>query len=308
MLPKEPARRPQLGFLYLPPFRVQGLSIAGEESVVHVPELDLAFDIGLCPKAVLPAAFVALTHGHMDHVAGLGYYLSQRPFQGMGPGTVLCPPELEGPLHGLMEAWSKVERQRVPYELIALGHGETHPIKNNHLLRAFKTDHTVPSVGYTVLERRTRLKAEYQGLEQPELVKLKKSGQEIVDTFLIPLVTYTGDTAYGEHLLSDEVLRSKILITECTFTEASHKRRANVGKHLHLDDIVKLLDRGENEAVVLTHLSRRSNMPQVRRALDRTIPPEHRDRVFVLMDGRTNRERYERQVAEAGGGDGPERA
>lgn len=80
MLPKEPPRRPQLGFLYLPPFRVQGLSTAGEESCVHLPEFDLAFDIGLCPRAVLSANAVALTHGHMDHAAALSYYFSQRHF------------------------------------------------------------------------------------------------------------------------------------------------------------------------------------------------------------------------------------
>ncbi|MFW6336606.1 MAG: hypothetical protein ACOC3G_05720, partial [Phycisphaeraceae bacterium] len=60
---------------------MQGLSVAGEESVVQVPELDIVFDIGLCPRPVLPSPYVALTHGHMDHAAGLSYYLSQRYFQ-----------------------------------------------------------------------------------------------------------------------------------------------------------------------------------------------------------------------------------
>src|SRR5690606_8497462 len=83
MIPREPPRRPQLGFLYAPPYRIQGISIAGEETVVHIPELDLCFDIGLAPRAVLPSKYVALSHGHMDHVAGIAYYFSQRNFQGM---------------------------------------------------------------------------------------------------------------------------------------------------------------------------------------------------------------------------------
>jgi len=68
MLPKQPPRRPQLGFLYLPPYRVQGVSIAGEATAVQVPELDIGFDIGECPRAMLTSNLVALSHGHMDHI------------------------------------------------------------------------------------------------------------------------------------------------------------------------------------------------------------------------------------------------
>ena len=305
MLPKEPARRPQLGFLYLPPFRVQGISIAGEESVVHVPELDVAFDIGLCPKAVLPAPHIALTHGHMDHIAGIAYYFSQRPFQGMSPGTVYCHPDLRGPIVGLMEAWTQIERQRVPYNLVAMAPGDTREVKNNHLLKAFATDHTVPSLGFTVQEKRTKLREEFGGLEQDELVALKKKGTDIVNTTHLPLVTYTGDTAFGDHLLTDDVLKAKVLITECTFIEPGHRRRAGVGKHLHLNHIIELLEQGTNEYVVLTHLSRRSHIGQVRRAIERNVPEEHQHRLFLLMDNRANRERYERQLAEAGDADVP---
>ena len=300
MLPKEPARRPQLGFLYVPPFRLQGLSIAGEETVVHVPELDLCFDIGLAPKAVLPATVVALTHGHMDHVAGIAYYFSQRPFQGMTPGTVVCHPELEKPLHNLMAAWIDIERQRTKYNLVALPPGELHEIKNNHFLKSFETLHTVPSLGYTVLEKRTKLKEEFAGLEQAQIVEHKKAGRDIVDTFHIPLITFTGDTAWGDHLLTDEVLQSRVLITECTFMEPGHRKRAGIGKHLHLDNILDLLEATSDDThIVLTHLSRRTHMGQVRKTIEQYVPDKHRHRLLVLMDSRANRTRYEQQLADA---------
>ena len=53
------------------------------------------------------------------------------------------------------------------------------------------------------------------------------------------------------------------------------------------------------EAVVLTHLSRRTHMGAARKAIFDAVPAQHRDRVFLLMDGRTNKARYERQLAEA---------
>ncbi|MFW6059197.1 MAG: hypothetical protein ACODAQ_03395, partial [Phycisphaeraceae bacterium] len=130
-------------------------------------------------------------------------------------------------------------------------------------------------------------------------IELKKQGTEITQRQQIPLVCYTGDTMWGEHFEREDVLNAKILLTECTFLEAGHRDRASVGKHLHLDDIVALLERSSAEAVVLTHLSRRTHMNVVRQTLDEAIPAEHRDRVFVLMDNRANRQRYERQKAEA---------
>lgn len=301
MIPNEPPRRPQLGFLYLPPYRVQGLSVAGEQSVVQVPELDVCFDIGLCPRAALTSNYVALTHGHMDHAAGLAYYFSQRHFQGMGVGTVVCHPSLEEPIHGLMKAWVPIEAQRTPYKVIPLGDSQQVEVKNHIFLRAFETRHTVPSSGFVVVEQRSKLRPEFQGVPQEKLVQLKQSGTQITQTLEIPLVCYTGDTAMGPHFDRPDVRGAKILITECTFLEAKDRGRANVGKHLHLDQIVELLDKSAAEAVVLTHLSRRTQMTAVRKEVDAAIPAEHRDRVFLLMDGRTNRRRYDEQLAAVGG-------
>ncbi len=299
MLPREPVRRPQLGFLYLHPYRVQGISIAGEESAVHIPELDVCFDIGVCEKPMLTANYVALTHGHMDHSAAIAYYFSQRNFQGMGTGTLLCHTALEQPIHKLMNAWIDVEHQRTPYTVIAMQDGSEQQIKNNTMLRAFETRHTVPSLGYVAIEKRSKLKEEFVGLPQEKLVEIKNSGTEITQRLEIPLIAYTGDTAWGPHFEKPEVMNAKVLITECTFLEPGDHKRAAVGKHLHLKHIADLLEASTAEAVVLTHLSRRTHIVAAREQLDRVIPPQHRDRVFLLMDSRTNRRRYEEQVAEA---------
>ena len=300
MIPNEPPRRPQLGFLYLPPYRVQGISIAGEESVVQVPELDLCFDIGLCPRAVLPCKHVALTHGHMDHVAGLAYYFSQRHFQGMGTGTVVCHPSLEKPLHNLMRAWVDVEAQRTPYNVVPLAPDAELEVKNHHFLRAFATIHTVPSLGFVVVERRSKLRPEFVGKTQEELLQIKNGGTEITRILEVPLICYTGDTMRGPHFDRPDVRAAKILVTECTFLESGHRDRAKVGRHLHLQDIIELLDQCEAQWVVLTHLSRRTHMGLARETLDKHIPKRHRDRVLVLMDSRNNRARLDHQLAEAG--------
>lgn len=300
MIPNEPPRQPQLGFLFVPPYRIQGISVAGEESFVHIPELDLCFDLGRAPKAMLSATHVALTHGHMDHTAGIAYYFSQRYFQDMTGGTVYCPRALEKPLLDLMAAWVNVEAQRTPHQIVGLDYEEMVQIKNHIFLRAIPTAHTVPSLGYVVVEKRSKLREEFVGLPQEKLVELKNAGQEITRTLEIPLIAYTGDTAWGTHFDRPDLLESKILITECTFLEPGHRNRAGVGKHLHLDHIVQLLEMSKAEAVILTHLSRRTHMGQARKEVFAAIPKQHHDRLFILMDGRTNKQRYDQQKLAAG--------
>jgi len=302
MIPSEPPRQPNYGFLYFPPFRVQGYSIAGEETFVQVPELDVCFDIGRSPRMALTSNYVALSHGHMDHTAGLVYYFSQRHFQGMGTGTVMCHPSLEEPIRRLMTAWIDIEAQRTPFNVIPMSPGtesEEYEIKNNHFLRAFDTDHTVPSLGYVMVEKRSKLRDEFAGLPQEKLMELKAAGTEITYIKEVPLVAYMGDTSPGSHFGRPDVAGAQILITECTFIEPGHRSRARVGKHLHLKDLADILPKVEAEAVVITHLSRRTHLGQAKSQLEKVLRPSDRERVYLLMDGRVNRARYERQSADA---------
>src|SRR4051812_27259535 len=50
MIAKPPPREGSMGFLLLPPYRVQGTSVAGESTCVQIPELDICFDMGQCPR------------------------------------------------------------------------------------------------------------------------------------------------------------------------------------------------------------------------------------------------------------------
>ncbi len=299
MIPKPPPREPSLGFLFLPPYRVQGASVAGEATCVQIPELDVCFDMGLCPRAMLPSKYVAISHGHMDHIGGLAYYCSQRQFQGMGPGTIICHESMEKPIRSMMAGYIDLEHQVTPYEIIALPSEGELEIKNNIILRCFEVEHTCPAVGYSIIEKRSKLREEYRELPQESLRELKEKGTEITRILDIPLVAYLGDTAPGPQLVREDVRKAQIVICECTFIEPEHKGRAKIGKHMHLSDIAEWLPVLECEKLVLTHLSRRSNISVARKELGKLVTPELAQRVEFLMDHRANHLRYEEQADEA---------
>jgi ribonuclease Z len=298
MIPKPPPRESPLGFLYFPPYRVQGLSVAGEATSIQVPELDVCFDMGSCPRAALASKFAVISHGHMDHVGGLAYWCSQRNFQGMGPGTIVCDDRIAKDVRGMMSGFVNLERQKTPYELVALKPGEELEIKNNIALRMFEVEHTCPAVGYAIVEKRTKLKEEYGEYPQEKLRELKERGVEIVRHLEVPLIAYMGDTLPGPHLVHEHVRTAKIVISECTFFEPEHVQRAKIGQHLHVNDIAEWLGVLECEALVLTHLSRRTHMQYARDRL-REVAGDRAERVHFLMDHRTNRERYDAQADEA---------
>lgn len=267
-------------------FTLLGYSVAGEESVIVAPELDVCFDIGKCPREALAVNHVLLSHGHMDHVAGLPYYFCQRDFQGIAGGTALVPARLVEPLEDLLRAWGRVEGHVPPHTFVGMADGADHEIRRGLLARAFATEHGPDALGFSVLEVRRKLRQQYQGFSGPEIVACKQRGEEVTRRIEVPLVAYLGDTAAANYSDLPHVAHARALLIECTFFDREHLRRARKGKHLHIVDLPAVLEGMENERIIIVHVTRRTNLAAARKLLRKSLDKKTLQRVTFLMSRR----------------------
>jgi ribonuclease Z len=273
-----------LAYIKIDDLEIIGYSIAGEETVVAMPQLDVCFDIGKAPDQVIAIDNCLLTHGHMDHAAGIAYYLSHRHFNGQSPGNVLIPRNLLSPLKQLLDAWGLLDGNRIPANVVGVGPGDEHQIKPNLFARVFPTKHCKGSVGYSVIEKRKKLKQEYLKLNSGQIVELKKQGVEIDYPLEIPIVTYLGDTQYVDFSQLEYIKNSKILIAECTFYEDEHTVRAEAGKHMHITEFAKLLSDLDNEHIIVTHVTHRTSLREAKAILKKSLPPKVYKKTTLFMD------------------------
>jgi ribonuclease Z len=278
-----------LAKLQLDDLEIIGYSVAAEETVIALPQLDVCFDIGKSPDQVISINNILLSHGHIDHCAGVAYYLSHRNFNGQKPGTVLAPENMLRPIRQILDAWAQLDGTPVPANLVGVKVGDEYQIKPNLFARAFPTKHSRGSLGYTIIEKRKKLKSEYAGLTGPQIVELKKRSVTIDYPVEIPIVTYLGDTQYAEFGQLDYVTNSKILITECTFYEDEHIERAEVGRHMHVRELAKLMRQMNNEYVIITHITHRTLLAAAKKMLRNTLDKRDVDKIIFLMDRRRTR-------------------
>jgi ribonuclease Z len=251
-----------------------------------MPQLDVCFDIGKAPNQVIPINNILLTHGHMDHAAGIAYYLSHRNFCGQSPGTILAPENLLGPMREVIDAWSRLDGNKIPANLVGVKAGDEYQIKPNLFTRVFPTKHSRGSVGYSVIEKRKKIKPEYAKLTGPQIVELKKQGVEIDYPLEIPIVTYLGDTQYVDFSQLNYIAASKILIAECTFYIDEHADRAQAGRHMHISEFAQLVRKLNNQHIIITHTTQRTPMSQIRKILKDEMPADIYDKMVLLMDKR----------------------
>ena len=270
--------------LELAGIRVGGFSVGGIRTCIDLPGHGLCFDLGALESFAVAREVVLLTHAHIDHLGALASHCALRSLCGMRPPTFVVPHEQVEPLTELFAVWRRLDGSDLPHQLVPIGPGEEFELPNRRIAKPFRAPHSAPCQGYALYERRRRLKPEYRGRHGRELASLRERGVEFEDVVDVPEVAFCADTRIEVLDRRPELLRTKLLILECTFLdERVDVAGARSRGHVHLDEIIARADSFENEALLLTHFSARYGDDEVRALLDAKLPASLRERVTPLL-------------------------
>ncbi len=258
---------------------IEGYSRAAVQTYWRVPELKLGFDLGCQPWDFMGTGTWFVSHTHLDHIAALPVYVARRRMMKMDPPVIYLPEYALESVHKLLRSVSRLDRGRLPCELIGLQPGEEVGLSRELVVTTSATRHTIPSLGYVVWERRRKLRAEYTALSGDQIRDLRLSGVDVTEERRVPLVAYLGDSAPEGLDACPAMYEAKILIAEMTFVASGHRRdKIHKHGHMHLDDYVDRRDRFQNERIVAGHFSTRYHDRQIELIVRKKLPD--------MLDGR----------------------
>lgn len=261
---------------------IDGVSIAGHESFYKLPAFRTLLEFGRAPEDVVGYSTVCVSHGHLDHMAGLAHFASRRRLARLPSARVLVPAETAPHVAQWVDACEKLEQIDYQIEVVPVSPGDRIPLRNDLELTVLPGRHRVPTVGFLFSEVRQKLLDELAGKDGREIAALRASGAAVTRREEIPLLAYPGDC--GEEIFDacPELFRARVLLLECSFLLPEDRDRAREYAHIHLDDILARVEKFENEAVVLTHFSQRYSPDEIRKALS-VIPEPLAGRIVPFL-------------------------
>ena len=237
---------------------IEGYSRAAVQTYWRIPELKLGFDLGGQPWSFMATGTWFVSHAHLDHIAAMPVYVARRRMMKMEPPTIYLPAETVERVDRILKLFTRLDRGRLPCNLVGVTPGDEIELSREHVVTASATQHSVPSLGFVVWERRRKLKAEYLNLPGEQIRDLRLAGTEITEERRMPLVAYVGDSAPEGLDPCPAMFEAQVLITEMTFVAPRHrKERIHKFGHMHLDDIVERRERFQNEIIIASHFSTR---------------------------------------------------
>jgi len=260
-----------------------GFSTAGVETAIEVPSLGLVLDLGRCSRTAVGQPLVLVSHGHLDHVGAVVQHAARRAMMNMGESVYVVPASIAADVERMFAAAEALDGGQIPRRVVPLAPGEELDLGKRRRVRPFETFHRVPSQGYTVWERRHRLRAEFRHLDGPRLGELRRAGAEIDEIHDVPVLSFSGDTRVEVLERTPELQQAETLLLEATFLDdrVSVEDAREMG-HIHLDELIARSELLAARDVVLHHFSARYAAADVSRICQQRLPDAVRARLRIL--------------------------
>ncbi|HEY4760592.1 MAG TPA: metal-dependent hydrolase [Thermoguttaceae bacterium] len=258
---------------------IEGYSRAAVQTYWRIPELKIGFDLGAQPWSFMGTPTWLVSHTHMDHLVSLPVYVARRRMMKMEPPVIYLPEHAVEPMQKILRLFSRLDRGRLPCTLVPTKPGDEIELSREQVVTVSATEHTVPSLGFVVWERRRKLKSEFFGLPGETIRDLRLGGAEVTQEMRIPRMAYLGDSAPGGLDACPAMFQAEVLIMEVTFVaQRHHKDKIHKFGHMHLDDLLDRREQFRNELIIASHFSTRYNTSQIHEHVQKAVPD--------MLDGR----------------------
>lgn len=265
------------------PYTITGISVGGVYTSLLVRELDIILDAGAAPRSFVGGRHLLISHAHADHIGALPSLVGMRGLSRTPAPEVLLPRESHEDVALAMDALIRAQHRPVEMPWVPVSPEEEHPLSGDLVVRAFRTRHTIPSLGYVLFRRVRKLRPEHRVLDADTIRARRLAGEDLFFTeerFELAYATDTLIDVLDEH---PELLQSRVLVLECTFLDDRKTRQeARERGHVHLDEILDRAALFRNQAVVLMHFSQTYAPAEVHRILKERCPRELADRLVVF--------------------------
>jgi ribonuclease Z len=218
---------------------------------------------------VFSPSFLAITHGHSDHVLGLPGLVAARRF-GKGatdkPLTIVFPEGSKGVQAARDLLGTAYAGVVFPLTWIAAGPGLQVPMGKGKQLEAIAVRHTEnePALGYRVLETRKRLKPQFASMSQADIEAAARQGtrDELLEDAQHVLLVHSGDAMPIDPALA---MDADLLVHDATFLDERDRREPI---HATTEEALAVARQANVKALLLYHLSirydRASAIPTLR--------------------------------------------
>ena len=149
------------------------------------------------------------------------------------------------------------------YNLYGLNDSEILSLSKNILIKTFKMDHSIDSIGYGVSQVRKRLNPKYKDLSGKELGVLTKSGDTVNEEYVLHQFIYMGDTYITPLVDDNEIFKYKTIIIECSFILDEDYDHAMKKKHIHWRDLRPFIESHPDNEFILIHFSPRYKQSEI---------------------------------------------
>jgi len=244
-------------------YQLIGYSRGSFKTGLMIAPLRIFLDAGVCSH--YEPNLILVTHGHSDHVGELYNILIGNSRKNKVP--IITAPSLTKLLSNQINSNYSLNRgfndRYNKCEIIGLLKPYYVTIQGKKLkIEPFEMKHSVDTIGFGIQEIREKLKTEYIGKRQDELIELKKT-TSITEEKEIPMFLFCGDT---DNSILDTLPFSNypIVIIEATFLHPDHIHEAKQRKHLHISDVEPYFVKNEKTTFILIHFSNRYTIDEIK--------------------------------------------